>query len=226
MKRYIATTTMEDDRYYLDFAQSFVDELATKCNLDTSKITINPDVDYAPVLEAVTIDFSELHIRLTTIELRFCSSNEKISSSQGWTTGVWLIYFPRNIRSASPLVNELLRKSTFQKYLVPKKVVTWPGSRLWNSVDVNSEKFDDMWQEWLSSPESEVNSELNVFTEPSIQGGYGDMFIFDTSTKPHEMIASVDFSDWCESELMLASQSKSRDDFKHRYKSYLSSLIC
>ena len=100
--------------------------------------------------------------------------------------------------------------------------LSWPSSSTWKSVDLASE--DGMWERYLASPEDQVNNELNVFPEPSTQSGHGSMFIFDESGSDNEAI-QVNFDAWCRKQISMAASSKSADQYREKYKSYVQSLI-
>ena len=99
----------------------------------------------------------------------------------------------------------------------------WPSAKKWKNIDYE-DQFEDMWSTYLSSQEDEINKELRVFPEPSIQGGIGDMFIHDQSDEANEPII-IDFDEWCDTECKLAAASKSADQYKEKYRQYIESLI-
>lgn len=114
------------------------------------------------------------------------------------------------------------RLSNSSKYLDNKNVY-WPSSNEWYNVD-SDEQFENMWSEYLSDPEDKVNKELQIFTEPSVQGMVGDMYIYDESDSDNESF-SVNFSEWCNRELQMAAQSKNAKDYENKYRSFIQGLI-
>lgn len=50
-----------------------------------------------------------------------------------------------------------------------KKSNKWPSADAWYSID-SDEQFENMWSRYLAGPEDEVNKQLQIFPEPSIQG--------------------------------------------------------
>lgn len=103
-----------------------------------------------------------------------------------------------------------------------KKRTSWPSSDMWNEIE-SDEQFEDMWSEYLAGPEDKVNKSLNIFAEPSIQGGWGSMFLFDT-TNTYEAV-TIDFSDWCDAEARMAAESSSASEYKSAYRKYVKNLI-
>lgn len=229
MKRYIHQSrtincSFQSDAYYVNIADLFIDEFCSRFGLNKSDFAIDEELDhYTTALDETRINIllKDAGLRLYEIVLQFSRTAKRTTSGQSWKDGIWYINFPEDNVDVSKLVDELDRKSSFHKYLVPRKEETWPSAKMWRSLDTDSEKFEDMRSRWLSEPEDEVNTELNIFTEPSVQGRHGAMFLFDISNGSYDELGSVDFSDWYESELMLASQSKSSDEFKQKYKSYI-----
>lgn len=100
--------------------------------------------------------------------------------------------------------------------------VDWPDKDYWSSLD--SDEFEEAWQEYLADPEADVETKLKVFTEPSTQGGTGSMFIFDESGEDGETI-SVNFQDWTDEEFLMASNSDSAEEYKQKYYDYIYDLI-
>ena len=70
----------------------------------------------------------------------------------------------------------------------------------------------------------EVDRDMPFWLEPSVQAGQGGIWIYDNET--NETIASnIDYQDFNYHVLDLAFESSSSDDFKKRYKAYLTSLV-
>lgn len=99
----------------------------------------------------------------------------------------------------------------------------WPDEDFWREIDPDSEAFDNAWDRYLSNLEWSVNDELDVYPEPSIQGGRGSMFIIDNSGE-NEAI-HVDFQHWVDIELDIAANSESADQYRAGYMRYLEGLI-
>ena len=99
----------------------------------------------------------------------------------------------------------------------------WPSASKWQNID-SDEQFEEMWSSYLSGPEDEVNKVLQIFPEPSVQGGSGGMFIHDESGKDNESIV-IDYRAWCDVEQEMAVSSKSAKQYKEKYKAYIESLI-
>lgn len=99
----------------------------------------------------------------------------------------------------------------------------WPAASYLENIETD-EEFEDFWSSYLGNPEDEVNSELELFLEPSVQGGMGDMVIMDESDNDNEPIY-IDFQDWCDKELDMAIDSGNADQYKEKYKAYLLRLI-
>ena len=104
-----------------------------------------------------------------------------------------------------------------------KKSNTWPSADKWEVVEYG-EEFEDMWDRYLAGPENEVNKTFKIFPEPSIQGGYGSMVIFDESEDENEPVY-VDFQDWVDRVLSMAAESKNANEYKQKYKGFIEDLI-
>lgn len=104
-----------------------------------------------------------------------------------------------------------------------KKSTKWPVANEWYNIE-SDEAFEDMWSTYLAGPEDDVNKELQIFPEPSVQGGSGGMFIFDESEEGYESF-SIDYQDWCDRELEMAASSKSAKQYKEKYKKFVENLL-
>lgn len=100
----------------------------------------------------------------------------------------------------------------------------WPDPERFNQI-YDDEDMEDIWSTYLSGPEDEVQKELQIFCEPSTQGGVGGMFIFDESGEERFETVEVDFSEWESNELDIASSSNSPEEYKQKFKAYVESLI-
>ena len=110
-----------------------------------------------------------------------------------------------------PVISNKSRKS--------KNLNNWPSADDWYDIE-SDEEFENMWSRYLAGPEDEVNKELQIFTEPSIQGGMGGMFIFDESGHGYKSF-SIDFRDWCDRERDMAAESNNADEYKQKYKDFV-----
>lgn len=104
-----------------------------------------------------------------------------------------------------------------------KKSNNWPSTDEWYAID-SDEEFENKWGYYLAGPEDKVNKQLQIFTEPSVQGGMGGMFIFDESKTGNESF-SIDFQDWCDQELNMAAESKNAKEYQQKYKAFVEGLI-
>lgn len=150
---------------------------------------------------------------------------KKLSSRQGVFSGEWIVELPvSKFPGVDAIINELDRKSSFHKYLELESTNTskWPSSQKWRNVDLYED--DTMWSSYLAGPEDKVNSELQIYPEPSVQGGIGDMFIFDESGQDHDPI-EIDFGEWCMIEAEMAASSKSATQYEERYREFVINLM-
>lgn len=104
-----------------------------------------------------------------------------------------------------------------------KKSNNWPSADEWYNIE-SDEQFEGMWSEYLADPEDKVNKQLQIFPEPSVQGGIGGMFIYDESKTGNESF-SIDFQDWCDQELNMAAESKNAKEYQQKYKVFIEELI-
>lgn len=68
----------------------------------------------------------------------------------------------------------------------------------------------------------EVEEELGVWLEPSIQLGYGGLLVFDANDK---VVASCDYGNFNSDVIDLALTSDSESSFKKQYKDFLHFLM-
>ena len=90
--------------------------------------------------------------------------------------------------------------------------------------DVMGEEFEELWQTYLSEPESKVNKELQIFPEPSVQGYSGEVFIFDESSKMRFEDVHVDWYDWCDQEMEMALQANNAQEYAELYRNWMKEL--
>ena len=105
---------------------------------------------------------------------------------------------------------------------------SWPTADEWSSLDEYydedfEEALNEMWQEYLSGPEDEVNQEFHIFAEPSGQGMIASMFLFDDDGVYDSV--EVDFGEWCNAEIAMAASSKSAAEYKKKYRAWIQELI-
>lgn len=75
---------------------------------------------------------------------------------------------------------------------------------------------------------TEVEDELDLFVEPSVQGGYGKIFIYNKTSGdrlPDSESEGIDFNEFNIKILKEAEKSTTENKFKSWYKSYLKALI-
>ena len=104
----------------------------------------------------------------------------------------------------------------------------------WSDIEDFGERYaaaseeleqDDLWDQFLSEPEGNVNDRLKVFPEPSTQGGMGSIVIFDEAEPQRWDPVEVDFDEWTSKEYDMATSSHSEDEYAKKYETYLKSLI-
>ena len=80
---------------------------------------------------------------------------------------------------------------------------------------------------YLSDPEDEVNTELKIFPEPSVQGNSGGVFIFDESGKNRwsSYDAEVDWRDWSEREFDMARAANNAEEYKQMYREWMKEIL-
>lgn len=110
-----------------------------------------------------------------------------------------------------------------------KYYVKASSDKAWNFdedyfMEMDDYDFEDFWSAYLSLPEDEVNTELQIFPEPSVQGGMGSMYIFDESGEERFSDVSVDFGEWCDKQMVMAMNSKSAEDYKRQYREWVKDL--
>lgn len=100
----------------------------------------------------------------------------------------------------------------------------WPSSSYWLNLD--EEGFEEAWNNYLSGLEEQINNKYQIFPEPSIQGGQGNVFIHDESgERDWDEEPVVDYSEWCNAEVDMAASSKSPAQYQKKYESYIHDII-
>lgn len=78
--------------------------------------------------------------------------------------------------------------------------------------------------EKLDNIQREVEDSLKLDLEPSIQAGYGGIWIYD-STDDSILVCNYDYQTFNENVINLAISSKNKTDFKKKYSTYLKDVI-
>lgn len=101
----------------------------------------------------------------------------------------------------------------------------WPKPEYWQQL--NNYDLETAWDDYLSSPEYKVADELKLLFEPSIQAGFGSMFIFpqDGSKYMGEGDGCYDFEKWCEREIEMASDSSSPEEYEAKFREFIISIM-
>lgn len=102
---------------------------------------------------------------------------------------------------------------------------SWPDADWWYGLD--DESFEDAWQEYLSGPEDEVNKELQIFTEPSVQGSMGGLFVYDESGEDRQGEDEnwyVDWQEYLDWQLESAATSENASQYKKKYRKFMKDL--
>ncbi len=103
--------------------------------------------------------------------------------------------------------------------------VSWPSSDWW--YDLDDESFEDAWQEYLSGPEDEVNKELQIFPEPSVQGNQGSLFVHDESDENRHNEDEdwyIDWQEYLDWQVDAAATSKNAAQYKKKYRKFMKEL--
>lgn len=78
--------------------------------------------------------------------------------------------------------------------------------------------------EYIDTLCGQVHDKLNLYVEPSVQGGSGGVWIYDNATN-ETVVGGYDFETFDEEILDIAFSAKNATDFKRKYAQYLKSLI-
>lgn len=109
--------------------------------------------------------------------------------------------------------------------LANKNKLSWPSTKWWYGLD--DESFEDAWQQYLSAPESEVNDELQIFPEPSVQGSMGGLFVYDESGEDRQGEDEnwyIDWQEYLDWQIDAAATSKNASQYKKKYRSFMKNL--
>ena len=107
----------------------------------------------------------------------------------------------------------------------------WPSREEWERIAEEAcESCDDdiLWG-YIGDFEDEVNKELQIFPEPSVQGRCGGVFIFDESGEDRKEDGGdypwyEDFEEWCSFEWSAAISSRSAEEYKQKYREHVGAL--
>lgn len=101
----------------------------------------------------------------------------------------------------------------------------WPDAGYWDTID-SRYMMEDAWEMYLSEPESQVNDELQIYPEPSTQGGWGWMYIVDESGEDRFKNGQprYDYVDWCDAEMDMAAESSSPEEYAEKYRKFVSDI--
>lgn len=97
-----------------------------------------------------------------------------------------------------------------------------------DDFDPTGEEFEEeIFDVYLRDPENEVNKELGIYPEPSIQGGSGSVFIFDESGQDRwdAYDISIDWWDWCDMECDMAMKAKNAEEYKQMYRKWMKEIL-
>lgn len=135
------------------------------------------------------------------------------------------------VRYSAIVINSILREEREENppKQMPKKShrakSSWPSSDWW--YDLDDESFEDAWQEYLSAPESEVNDELQIFSEPSVQGSMGGLFVYDESGEDRKGEGEdwyIDWQEYLDWQIDAAATSKNASQYKKKYRKFMKDL--
>lgn len=116
-----------------------------------------------------------------------------------------------------------------KRYIRSNSQPNWPTEEEWWDGFYNEDPdffLDNIWFEYLQEPENAVNNKLQVFPEPSTQGGVGSVFVFDESGQDRfsSEDTEYDFQDWTENEVEMAASSASAEEFAAKYEDFIRKL--
>lgn len=103
---------------------------------------------------------------------------------------------------------------------------SWIDPDIFTDEDFDMDNFDmeQFWEDYLCYPEDSVNSELQIFLEPSGQASYGSMIIYDESGEDRFEPVEVDLDIWNNEEIEMAMNSSSSEDYADKYRAYIKQL--
>ena len=117
------------------------------------------------------------------------------------------------------------------KRMIRANEATWPTpdeiEEMLSESDLTDEPFEDFWMAYLGRPENKINDELQLFVEPSVQGGSGIVEIYDESgqdRKENGYPWSSDFYEWCEREFNMAISSTSEEEYANKYREFIKEI--
>lgn len=107
-----------------------------------------------------------------------------------------------------------------------KKQPNWVDREYIKAI-ASDEEMDALWETYLSGPEGQVNEELQIYPEASIQGGSGSVYIFDESGQDRwgSYDKKIDWNEWCDHELDLVLDSSNAEEYKQKYKAWMKDFL-
>lgn len=113
----------------------------------------------------------------------------------------------------------------------PNSSSRWPGKSFWDEMaeieddDEFFDAFEDAQQTYLINIISNVEDELEVFTESSTRGHHGTIDFSDASGQDRFKPFSIDVDDLDLNVFNLARDSRNKKEFNDNYRMYLTDLI-
>lgn len=101
----------------------------------------------------------------------------------------------------------------------------WPSSEFFLEFDGDEEA---LWDEYFSEAEEEVFDELEIFAEPSGQGNFASMVLYDESSPGLINRAeplTIDFNSWVDKELQLAAATNHQKGYKALFRDWMLELM-
>lgn len=108
-----------------------------------------------------------------------------------------------------------------------KKLSTWKS--VINQLDADLSECDPFYEqteaaEQVQLIQEQVEDELGIWFEPSVQAGVGGIWIYSVDDDS-VLAGNIDYQDFNNTVADLAINSKSKSDFKKKYKSFVRELI-
>lgn len=112
----------------------------------------------------------------------------------------------------------------------PKRTSKWLKMISNLESDLDSGIRDPLYDEtsagaYLLALCNDVEKSMNLYVEPSVQGGTGGVWIYDSANNDEILVQGYDFELFDSNIIDIALASKNMTEFKRRYQNYLQNII-
>lgn len=133
----------------------------------------------------------------------------------------WEYLNMKNIKAAPEIKQLIVGMSGASKHTSYKDIL----SMLDKDLDMYTDPLyeDTEAGSYITGLCQEAEEQLGIWLEPSVQGGHGYIWVYDSDS--NTLVESIDFESFDSDVIGIALRSKSPSDFKRKYTSFLKQLL-